>query len=142
MDKKILIGLLPLLAVLCSSCENDLNAGGKSLPLFKNDNLQLKSDATSFEVSTLNDLWEIGSIEVDGQRYENTSYVKTDEKGIINTRHDTLSVAWIEVYKLDYYKLKIQPQPNTTGKERRLKIHLWAPPSRHDGTLEVIQPAE
>ncbi|MDR3244946.1 MAG: hypothetical protein LBT50_00760 [Prevotellaceae bacterium] len=144
MCKKILIGLLLLLTVLFSSCEKDwtLGVGEKSLPILEEDNLLLKSDATPFEVSTLNDGWDIVFIEVDGQRYGNTFYIKTDYRGMINTYHDTLSAAWIEVYKLVDYKLKIQPQPNTTGKERRLKIFLGSSSGdRYDGELEVIQPA-
>ncbi|MDR0230582.1 MAG: hypothetical protein LBI82_00480 [Dysgonamonadaceae bacterium] len=132
-----------LLAAIFLGCKDDTPPGGHSYPLFKNSNelLLLKSDATPFEVKPLDSNWKLGAIEVNGEIHQNTYAYTTGITLGQNIFRDTMSVKWIEVYKLSNI-IKVKPHHNTTGTERNLKLHLWAPPSRYNATLHIIQPAE
>jgi hypothetical protein len=87
---------------------------------------------------------EIGIL--DGLKWTEEYYDNTYEytAGLLsgqNIHHDTMKVEWLEVCKLPDI-VKVQPQPNTTGVERKATLYLWGPPTRYNGTLLIIQPAE
>ncbi|MDR2776326.1 MAG: hypothetical protein LBC19_16630, partial [Tannerella sp.] len=124
--------------LLFSGCKDD-TLGIGYLVLEKRE-LLLKSDATPYEVGVKGGWW-IESVEIDGEQYKNTLREIAGPTSGINIPHDTLTADWIEVYRLDNgKKIKVAPQPNTTGAERSALIVLNG--GNVMAGLTVIQPAK
>jgi hypothetical protein len=135
-----------LLSVICvtlfASCKDDIPPGGHHIRCLEKTSLRLKSDATPFEVKGY--IQPIVSIEINGKVYENPPFDIVYRNGLGHSEvSDTMAVEWIEVYRIDKArKLKVKPQPNTTGAERSLIINLWdGDPGYYDTSLTVTQPS-
>jgi hypothetical protein len=94
--------------------------------------LILKNDATPFEVRIKNYTgWSIGGVRMDSVSYFNTSYIvdgNNEHRKLGVALHDTMTVEWVELYRIDGgRKLKVKPQPNTTGKERSFDFCFFSP---------------
>jgi hypothetical protein len=123
--------------LLFSGCsDNDMGIGYLKL---ETERLVLKSDATPYEVGVKGGWW-IGFVTIDGEIYKNTFRETAGATSGINIPRDTLKAGWIEVYRIDKgSKVKVVPQPNTTGSERCARISLNG--GNAVAGLQVIQPA-
>jgi hypothetical protein len=145
MNRIIKAAILLLCVVLFAGCKDALEEGGPSYPLgLETHHLYLKSDTTSFEVGIKNVGWSIAGVIMDSVFYRNSLHVVADERGNRpNLYYDTLTVEWIELYRIDGgRKLKVKPQPNTTGAERSFEVLFFYPGYVHDADLKITQPSK
>jgi hypothetical protein len=131
-----------------SGCTDNIGPGGQSYPLgLETHRLLLKNDGTPGEVRVKEGGWMIAGVVSEGEWYENSRYVKRDDKGNTATVYrDTMIFDWIEIYRIldrpfaftEGHTLKVKPLPNTAGSERSIEIVFFAP-YFHDCDLVITQ---
>jgi hypothetical protein len=140
--KRIIKPAILLLCVTLFACHKDEMLGNQHIRCFEKTSLQLKSDATTFEVKGY--IIPIERIEIDGKIYEN-SWVDVIYRNGLGHKElcDTMTVEWIKVWRTNGNRLVLKPQSNTTGAERSLTVYLWEMvPGYYNTSLEVTQPSE
>ncbi|MDR1624278.1 MAG: hypothetical protein LBS04_04825 [Tannerellaceae bacterium] len=141
MNKIIKSAVLLSGILLLASCKDD-DAQTISMSL-ETHHLLLKNDTTFSEVRIEGTDWAISGVFMDDSLLWNDTYTTgVDEYGVqLFCLHDTMVVKWVELSKIEGgRKLKVKPQPNTTGAERSLEV-IFSPPysSVNDTYLKITQ---
>jgi hypothetical protein len=150
MKKKLVLSFLCVIVFV--GCKDDEPRGNHRIRMLEQTSLQLRSDGASFEVKGY--ALHLSNIEMDDKVYFDSimsPYRSLPSKAFRDTilvewdgwlGSDTIAVEWLELWKTKK-GVRLKPQPNTTGAERKAIINFWNPdPGYYDLTLMVTQPSK